>query len=78
MAAMEVRLPVARKLVGQDLARGSGRDLVAPGDTITTDTGYMRWGGAGFLMSSGVFFWGGGGAWDGASAAALGGTSCLL
>ncbi|KAJ6651993.1 hypothetical protein lerEdw1_015850 [Lerista edwardsae] len=45
MAAMEVRLPVARKRLGQTLARGAaegGRDLVAPGDTITTDPGYMR------------------------------------
>ncbi|EMP34676.1 Exosome complex component RRP4 [Chelonia mydas] len=42
MAAIEVRLPVARKLVAQSLAQGSDKHLVAPGDTITTDTGYMR------------------------------------
>nr|XP_048679350.1 exosome complex component RRP4 [Caretta caretta] len=42
MAAVEVRLPVARKLVAQSLAQGSDKHLVAPGDTITTDTGYMR------------------------------------
>ncbi|XP_065274831.1 exosome complex component RRP4 [Emys orbicularis] len=42
MAAIEIRLPVARKLVVQSLAQGSDKHLVAPGDTITTDTGYMR------------------------------------
>ncbi|KAJ7307989.1 hypothetical protein JRQ81_008488 [Phrynocephalus forsythii] len=42
-ASMEVRLPVARKRVAPGFPRGSGdRDLVAPGDTITTDPGYMR------------------------------------
>uniref|UniRef100_A0A8D0H7E6 Exosome complex component RRP4 n=1 Tax=Sphenodon punctatus TaxID=8508 RepID=A0A8D0H7E6_SPHPU len=45
MAAMEVRLPVARKRVAQSLALAAGesnKHLVAPGDIITTDTGYMR------------------------------------
>ncbi|KAH0615408.1 hypothetical protein JD844_004605 [Phrynosoma platyrhinos] len=46
-AAVEVRLPVARRRAAQSLPRGAGatngeRDLVAPGDTITTDPGYMR------------------------------------
>ncbi|KAM3825754.1 LOW QUALITY PROTEIN: exosome complex component RRP4 [Vipera latastei] len=46
MAAVEIRLPAARKLLASNLPRGSSssgeRDLVAPGDTITTDPGYMR------------------------------------
>lgn len=44
MAAITMRLPVARKAVGPSAPRGSEKHLVAPGDTITTDTGYMRWG----------------------------------
>ncbi|XP_077161330.1 exosome complex component RRP4 isoform X2 [Paroedura picta] len=45
MAGVEVRLPVIRRRSSQSLPRGAGegeRDLVAPGDTITTDPGYMR------------------------------------
>ncbi|XP_042334678.1 exosome complex component RRP4 [Sceloporus undulatus] len=46
-AAVEVRLPEGRRRSAQSLLRGAGaadgeRDLVAPGDTITTDPGYMR------------------------------------
>ncbi|XP_075440681.1 exosome complex component RRP4 [Ascaphus truei] len=40
--AMEVRLPVARKLVSESIVQESNRHLVSPGDTITTDTGFMR------------------------------------
>uniref|UniRef100_A0A8D0KSZ4 Exosome component 2 n=1 Tax=Strix occidentalis caurina TaxID=311401 RepID=A0A8D0KSZ4_STROC len=42
MAAVSMRLPVARKAVGPSAPRGGEKHLVAPGDTITTDTGYMR------------------------------------
>lgn len=42
MAAVTMRLPVARKPVGPGAPRGGEKHLVAPGDTITTDTGYMR------------------------------------
>ncbi|KAL7980867.1 hypothetical protein Chor_002021 [Crotalus horridus] len=44
MAAVEFRLPAARKRLASNLPHSSGgdRDLVAPGDTITTDPGYMR------------------------------------
>ncbi|XP_064324703.1 exosome complex component RRP4 isoform X2 [Phalacrocorax carbo] len=42
MAAISMRLPVARKPVGPGAPRGGEKHLVAPGDTITTDTGYMR------------------------------------
>ena len=42
MAAITMRLPVARKAVGPSAPRGGEKHLVAPGDTITTDTGYMR------------------------------------
>lgn len=44
MAAITMRLPVVRKAVGPSAPRGGEKHLVAPGDTITTDTGYMRWG----------------------------------
>lgn len=44
MAAITMRLPVPRKLVGPSASRGGEKHLVAPGDTITTDTGYMRCG----------------------------------
>ncbi|XP_053328808.1 exosome complex component RRP4 [Spea bombifrons] len=40
--AVEVRLPVARKRVTESVISESTRHLVAPGDTITTDTGFMR------------------------------------
>uniref|UniRef100_A0A098LYR3 Exosome complex component RRP4 n=1 Tax=Hypsiglena sp. JMG-2014 TaxID=1550645 RepID=A0A098LYR3_9SAUR len=44
MAAVEFRLPAARKRLATNVSRSSGgeRDLVVPGDTITTDPGYMR------------------------------------
>ncbi|XP_074017325.1 exosome complex component RRP4 isoform X3 [Numenius arquata] len=42
MAAITMRLPVPRKAVGPSAPRGGEKHLVAPGDTITTDTGYMR------------------------------------
>uniref|UniRef100_U3IYI7 Exosome complex component RRP4 n=2 Tax=Anas TaxID=8835 RepID=U3IYI7_ANAPP len=42
MAAVTMRLPVARKVVAPSGSRGEEKHLVAPGDTITTDTGYMR------------------------------------
>ncbi|NWH70369.1 EXOS2 protein, partial [Piaya cayana] len=42
MAAISMRLPVVRKVVGPSAPRGGEKHLVAPGDTITTDTGYMR------------------------------------
>lgn len=41
--AMEMRLPVARKPVSDSLGRESKKHLVVPGDTITTDTGFMRY-----------------------------------
>uniref|UniRef100_A0A8C5V5H1 Exosome component 2 n=1 Tax=Microcebus murinus TaxID=30608 RepID=A0A8C5V5H1_MICMU len=40
--AMEMRLPVARKPLSESLGRESKKHLVVPGDTITTDTGFMR------------------------------------
>ncbi|XP_008250431.1 exosome complex component RRP4 isoform X2 [Oryctolagus cuniculus] len=40
--AMEMRLPVARKLPSESLGRDTKKHLVVPGDTITTDTGFMR------------------------------------
>ncbi|XP_015449808.1 exosome complex component RRP4 isoform X2 [Pteropus alecto] len=40
--AMEMRLPVARKPLSDSLGRESKKHLVVPGDTITTDTGFMR------------------------------------
>ncbi|XP_032995489.1 exosome complex component RRP4-like [Lacerta agilis] len=43
--SVEVRLPVPRPRLVQSFSRGAGewdKDLVAPGDTITTDPGYMR------------------------------------
>ncbi|KAM8934616.1 exosome complex component RRP4 [Pelodytes ibericus] len=40
--AVEVRLPVARKRVTDAVTTDSSRHLVSPGDTITTDTGFMR------------------------------------
>ncbi|XP_062937993.1 exosome complex component RRP4 isoform X2 [Cynocephalus volans] len=40
--AMEMRLPVARKTLSETLGRDSKKHLVVPGDTITTDTGFMR------------------------------------
>lgn len=44
MAAVAMRLPVSRKAAAPSGPRGGEKHLVAPGDTITTDTGYMRWG----------------------------------
>lgn len=41
--AMEMRLPVARKPLSDSLGRESKKHLVVPGDTITTDTGFMRY-----------------------------------
>uniref|UniRef100_A0A8I5KVY3 Exosome component 2 n=1 Tax=Homo sapiens TaxID=9606 RepID=A0A8I5KVY3_HUMAN len=40
--AMEMRLPVARKPLSERLGRDTKKHLVVPGDTITTDTGFMR------------------------------------
>uniref|UniRef100_A0A8C5PZE2 Exosome complex component RRP4 n=1 Tax=Leptobrachium leishanense TaxID=445787 RepID=A0A8C5PZE2_9ANUR len=40
--AVEVRLPVARKRVTESGLLDSAGHLVCPGDTITTDTGFMR------------------------------------
>ncbi|KAM4665076.1 exosome complex component RRP4 [Discoglossus pictus] len=40
--AVEVRLPVARKRVSEAVASDGSPHLVSPGDTITTDTGFMR------------------------------------
>ncbi|XP_077778253.1 exosome complex component RRP4 isoform X2 [Podarcis muralis] len=43
--SVEVRLPVPRPRLAQSFSREAGerdKDLVAPGDTITTDPGYMR------------------------------------
>uniref|UniRef100_A0A8C3W5Y6 Exosome component 2 n=1 Tax=Catagonus wagneri TaxID=51154 RepID=A0A8C3W5Y6_9CETA len=40
--AMEMRLPVVRKRLGEGLGRETKKHLVVPGDTITTDTGFMR------------------------------------
>ncbi|ELV12688.1 Tyrosine-protein kinase ABL1 [Tupaia chinensis] len=40
--AMEMRLPVARKRLSESLGRETKKHLVVPGDTITTDTGFMR------------------------------------
>uniref|UniRef100_I3M735 Exosome component 2 n=1 Tax=Ictidomys tridecemlineatus TaxID=43179 RepID=I3M735_ICTTR len=40
--AMEMRLPVARKPLSETLGRDPKKHLVVPGDTITTDTGFMR------------------------------------
>uniref|UniRef100_A0A8C4UG21 Exosome complex component RRP4 n=1 Tax=Falco tinnunculus TaxID=100819 RepID=A0A8C4UG21_FALTI len=42
MAAITMRLPAVRRAVGPAAPRGGEKHLVAPGDTITTDTGYMR------------------------------------
>ena len=41
--ALEMRLPVARKPLSESLGRESKKHLVVPGDTITTDTGFMRY-----------------------------------
>lgn len=40
---MEMRLPVARKPLSEALGRDTKKHLVVPGDTITTDTGFMRY-----------------------------------
>ncbi|XP_040860434.1 exosome complex component RRP4 isoform X3 [Ochotona curzoniae] len=40
--AVEMRLPVARKPLSESLGRDTKKHLVVPGDTITTDTGFMR------------------------------------
>uniref|UniRef100_A0A2K6KSI0 Exosome component 2 n=2 Tax=Rhinopithecus TaxID=542827 RepID=A0A2K6KSI0_RHIBE len=40
--AMEMRLPAARKPLSERLGRDTKKHLVVPGDTITTDTGFMR------------------------------------
>ncbi|XP_068925449.1 exosome complex component RRP4 isoform X2 [Petaurus breviceps papuanus] len=40
--AMEIRLPVARQRLPESLDRDTQKHLVVPGDTITTDTGFMR------------------------------------
>ncbi|XP_039576237.1 exosome complex component RRP4 [Passer montanus] len=42
MAAVTMRLPAARAPLDSSALRGGEKHLVAPGDTITTDTGYMR------------------------------------
>lgn len=44
MAAVTMRLPAARAPLDSSALRGGEKHLVAPGDTITTDTGYMRCG----------------------------------
>lgn len=44
MAAVTMRLPAARSGPSPGASRGGEKHLVAPGDTITTDTGYMRCG----------------------------------
>lgn len=41
--AMEMRLPVARKPLSESVGRDTKKHLVVPGDTITTDTGFMRY-----------------------------------
>lgn len=41
--ALEMRLPKARKPLSESLGRDSKKHLVVPGDTITTDTGFMRY-----------------------------------
>lgn len=41
--ALEMRLPRARKPLSESLGRDSKKHLVVPGDTITTDTGFMRY-----------------------------------
>uniref|UniRef100_A0A2K5I5K5 Uncharacterized protein n=1 Tax=Colobus angolensis palliatus TaxID=336983 RepID=A0A2K5I5K5_COLAP len=43
MRAMEMRLPVACKPLSERLGRDTKKHLVVPGDTVTTDTGFM-WG----------------------------------
>ncbi|XP_069870954.1 exosome complex component RRP4 isoform X2 [Dipodomys merriami] len=40
--ALEMRLPVVRRPLSESLGRDSKKHLVVPGDTITTDTGFMR------------------------------------
>ncbi|KAM9327122.1 exosome complex component RRP4 [Gastrophryne carolinensis] len=40
--AVDVRLPVAQKRVNEAVTADNSWHLVAPGDTITTDTGFMR------------------------------------
>ncbi|NP_001085606.1 exosome component 2 S homeolog [Xenopus laevis] len=40
--AVEVRLPVAQKRVSEELGSQGGLHLVTPGDTISTDSGFMR------------------------------------
>uniref|UniRef100_A0A7N5KGY1 Exosome component 2 n=1 Tax=Ailuropoda melanoleuca TaxID=9646 RepID=A0A7N5KGY1_AILME len=40
--AVEMRLPVARKPLSESVGRDTKKHLVVPGDTITTDTGFMR------------------------------------
>lgn len=40
--ALEIRLPVARQRLPESLDRDTQKHLVVPGDTITTDTGFMR------------------------------------
>lgn len=47
--AVEMRLPVARKPLSESLGRETKKHLVVPGDTITTDTGFMRCVGTGGL-----------------------------
>ncbi|RMB93412.1 hypothetical protein DUI87_30107 [Hirundo rustica rustica] len=42
MAAVTMRLPAVRAPLSSSAPRGAEKHLVAPGDTITTDTGYMR------------------------------------
>lgn len=42
LTQLEMRLPKARKPLSESLGRDSKKHLVVPGDTITTDTGFMR------------------------------------
>lgn len=44
MAAVTMRLPALLAPLDSSALRGGEKHLVAPGDTITTDTGYMRCG----------------------------------
>ncbi|XP_077478746.1 exosome complex component RRP4 [Stigmatopora argus] len=40
--AADMRLPSIRKLASHSLSTGDRRDLVVPGDVITSDSGFMR------------------------------------
>lgn len=40
--AADMRLPTIRKPVSLSLSPSDRKDLVVPGDVITSDTGFMR------------------------------------